>query len=148
LIGQPGDLIAAKTELKITQRLRLDQYKLEDLERKLRTSVTNALVMNNNIPHINANGPVPIGPRKSFTAANQTKFVILISSPKIHIETSGSVVQQTSNEKVKNEVTTPPRTNEDEDHLELKKEPVEDNAENSDEEDESSLSRLISYLAV
>ena len=42
-LGQPGDLVAAKTELKITQRLRIDQYKLEDLERKLRTSVINAL---------------------------------------------------------------------------------------------------------
>ena len=91
-LGPPGD----EKKLKLTQRLRLDQHRLDDLEKKLRSSVSTAL-----------------GSRKP-NIANLTRFSILVTSTKAHDE------QWKSNGKMES-----PR----------------------DENDESSLSRFISYLA-
>ena len=141
LLGQPGDLVAAKTELKITQRLRLDQHKLDDLERNLRASVTTA--MSNLNGHLSASS-ISLPGRKPPTAANQTKFVILISSPKT-LSSSRS-----TRELIKSEAATPPHgllPNGNDTTVEFKKEKIDNHDDNSDEEDETSLSRLISYLA-
>lgn len=141
LLGQPGDLVAAKTELKITQRLRLDQHKLDDLERNLRANVTTA--MSNLNGHLSASS-ISLPGRKPLTAANQTKFVILISSPKTL--PSG----RPTRELIKSEAATPPHgllPNGDDATVEFKKEKIDNHDDNSDEEDETSLSRLISYLA-
>ncbi|CAF3025939.1 unnamed protein product [Rotaria sp. Silwood2] len=154
LLGQPGDLIAAKTELKITQRLRLDQHKLEDLERKLRNSVTNALAItgNNSLTNINGqslNGLPSSNSRKQLTLANQTKFAILIASPKTYnlTELLNSIEQQISSGKVKNEMTSPSHSNEiDKKQLEIKKEKLHNDNDNTDNDDDLLLSCLISYL--
>jgi hypothetical protein len=131
-LGQPGDLVAAKTELKITQRLRLDPYKLEDLERKLRTNVANALAMSGNNSHTNSNGSISINNRKQMMI-NQTKFALLLASPKIQtINGTSKPIQQ-----IKNEISSPNGIEK------IKKETI--NEESSDE-DEPLLSRLISYL--
>ena len=61
-LGQPGDHTSDRTELKVTQRLGLDRHKLDDLEKKLRASVTSS------------------NSRKT-TAASQMKFAVLITSP-------------------------------------------------------------------
>ena len=152
--GQPGDLIAAKTELKITQRLRLDQHKLEDLERKLRTSVTNALTITGNPPQINVNGSLSNGStsassRKQLSAANQTKFAILIATPKIQNskELTNPTKQGIPNGGIKNEISSPHPSNENGELLQVKKERTEADGDNSDDDDETLLSRLISYLA-
>jgi len=138
LLGQPGDLIAAKTELKITQRLRLDQHKLEDLERKLRTSVIHALSIN---------GLTSANNRKPLIVSKQTKFAVLIASPKIYSAngSSNSIKHVTSNGKIKNENNSPYLSNETDEYLEVKKE-KKDNDE-TDDEDELSISCLISYLS-
>ncbi|CAF0881545.1 unnamed protein product [Rotaria sordida] len=163
LLGQPGDLIAAKTELKITQRLRLDQHKLEDLERKLRNSVTNALAITGNNSHTNINGHslnglTSVNNRKQLTPANQTKFSILIATPKINNLNGllNSIEKQISSEKIKNEITSPSHMGDnDKKHLEIKKEKIDnddtDNNNNNnnnddDDDDDSLLSHLISYL--
>lgn len=81
------------TELKITQRHRLDQQKLDDMDKKVRT----------NVSHVSSKSTSNGQSSSSNTSlANQTNFAILITSPN----------QQFS----------------------------------SDENDESSLSNLISYL--
>jgi hypothetical protein len=122
LSGQPSN---NKTELKVTQRLRLDQHKLDDLEKKLRTSVTNAL------SNTNLNGQsTPTGGRKQTNPVNQTKFAILITSPKTS--------QRKSNGKA-NSPNHPLSSDENDDRSQAKKD--------AEADDESSLSRLISYLA-
>jgi hypothetical protein len=122
LLGQPSN---NKTELKVTQRLRLDQHKLDDLEKKLRTSVTNAL------SNTNLNGQsTPTGGRKQTNPVNQTKFAILITSPKTS--------QRKSNGKA-NSPNHPLSSDENDDRSQAKKD--------AEADDESSLSRLISYLA-
>ena len=148
LLGQPGDLVAAKTGLKITQRLRLDQHKLDDLERNLRSSVTTAISTTSHQSQSNLNGQLsassilPIG-RKQLAAAHQTKFVVLISSP------ATLPADRATKESIKNEAETPPHrsTSNDTDTLmEFKREKIDNHDDNSEEEDETSLSRLISYL--
>jgi hypothetical protein len=122
LSGQPSN---NKTELKVTQRLRLDQHKLDDLEKKLRTSVTNAL------SNTNLNGQsTPTGGRKQTNPVNQTKFAILITSPKTS--------QRKSNGKA-NSPNHPLSSDENDDRSQAKTD--------AEADDESSLSRLISYLA-
>ncbi len=151
MLGQPGDLVAAKTELKITQRLRLEQHKLEDLERKLRTNVTNALAITGNNLHTNinshsSNGLTLLNNRKKLLIPNQTKFSILIASPKIYSSNgiTNSIKQPTMNKRVKNERAS---LDEDDEGLKMKKETMDDEEDDSNDEDESLLSRLISYLA-
>ncbi|CAF0826624.1 unnamed protein product [Adineta steineri] len=134
LLGQPGDLVAAKTELKITQRLRLEQNKLDDLEKQLRTNVTNALSINGNNSNVNTNSS-----RKQLIIANQTKFSILIATPKIH---NLNKPPNPTKDQVKNEQTSPSRINENDEHIKIKEETT-----NDDNEEEILLSRLISYLA-
>lgn len=118
-----------KTELKVTQRLRLDQHKLDELEKKLRTSVSSAL------SNSNVNGQSS-GTRKQANAANQTKFALLITSPK-----AISLSQRKSNGKT-NSPNHPLSSDENDERSQSKKD------QNDDEDDESSLSRFISYLAV
>lgn len=91
-----------KTELKLTQRLRLDQERLDGLEKKLRTSVANAASNRKSNPPL------------------QTKFSILIASTQNDQEKSNG----------KNDSPRAHRSSSD-DH----------------EDDESSLSRFVSYLA-
>ena len=117
-LGQPGDLVAASTALKITQRLRLDAHKLEDLERKLRTSVVTALEMSGNKSQSN-----------QVTIANQTKFALLLASPKTPT-TNGTTKP---NQPIKTESSSPDGIEE------IKQETIE-------EEDQPDLSRLIDYL--
>jgi RNA-binding protein 15 len=112
VLRQSGDRKTTKTELKVTQRLRLDQHKLDDLEKKLRTSVTTVS------SKTNLNGQST----STGNLANQTKFAVLITSPKTH-NLNGNPLS------------------EDENDDRTKKGAGED-------DDESSLSRLISYLAV
>ena len=112
LLRHGGDQKHRKTELKVSQRLRLDQRKLEDLEKKLRTSVSNVS------SKTNANGQST----STASLANQTNFAVLITSPKI-LSANGK-----SN--------SPNHSDENDDRTHIK-----------DEDDESSLSRLISYLA-
>jgi RNA-binding protein 15 len=132
ILAQSGD-IDKKAELKVTQRLRLDQHKLDDLEKKLRTSVTNAS------SNTNVNGQSsPNNTRKQTNPANQTKFAILITSPKTR-SLNDNPTQRKSNGRT-NSPTHPLSSDENEDRTQSKK--------NIDDEDESSLSRLISYLAV
>jgi RNA-binding protein 15 len=133
LLGQPGDLVAAKTELKITQRLRLDQYKLDDLERKLHMNVTNALAMFGNNSQMNFNGSISNSNRKQMTIHNQTRFALLLALPKIQM-TNGT---SKSIQPIKNEISSPNGIEE------IKKENID---EESVQEDEPALSRLISYL--
>jgi hypothetical protein len=128
-LGQPGDLVAAKTGLKITQRLRLDQQRLEDLERKLRTNVTNALAMPGNNSQMNSNGSISSNNRKSKNIPNQAKFALLLASAKVQMPNGTSKPAQP----IKSEVSS-------QDEIEEIKQ------ENIDEEDEPILSRLISYL--
>ncbi len=132
-LGQPGDLVAAKTELKITQRLRLDQYKLDDLERKLHMNVTNALAMFGNNSQMNFNGSISNSNRKQMTIHNQTRFALLLALPKIQM-TNGT---SKSIQPIKNEISSPKGIEE------IKKENID---EESIQEDEPTLSRLISYL--
>jgi len=132
LLGQSSNHKDTKTELKVTQRLRLDQHKLDDLEKKVRTSVTNAL------SNTNVNGQsTPTGGRKEKNPANQTNFAVLITSPKTTY--SNASKQRKSNGKG-NSPNQPVSSDENDDRLPTKK--------NVDDDDDSSLSRLISYLAV
>ena len=124
LLGQPGDLVAAKTELKITQRLRLDQQKLDDLERKLRTSVQNGIDLIESSAH--STGLIS---RKQTTIINQIKFSLLIAVPKIH---------SNSKPTIKTESSSPTA------HVEIKQEQIELEPEHNDNDNQ--LSRLISYL--
>ncbi|CAF0777633.1 unnamed protein product [Didymodactylos carnosus] len=73
VLGQPGDLVAAKTELKVTQRLRLDPTKLDDLESKLRSNSFGSSKNNKNV-----NGTTST--RK--TSPSTANFAILVSSPR------------------------------------------------------------------
>lgn len=128
--GQTDD---KKAELKVTQRLRLDQHKLEDLEKKLRTSVTNALSNNN------TNGQSsPVNDRKQTNPALQTKFSILITTPKTRNSNENTSSQRKSNGRT-NSPSHPSSSDENDDRAQSKK--------NNEDDDESSLSRLISYLA-
>ena len=156
-VGQPGDLVAAKTELRITQRLRLDQNKFDDLERKLRGNVTAALTVAPNSSNSSTNGypsadATSISARKQMLIPNQTKFSILLASPKIFNadEGSTSAKEPNANGRVKSEKASPPRSAASEERVKVKEEVVEppnDEAKNgSDDEDEPMLSRLISYL--
>jgi hypothetical protein len=117
LLGQGGggDRTKNKTELKVTQRLRLDQHKLDDLEKKLRTNVTNIS------SKTNINGQ---SISNNISLANQTKFAVLITSPKV----------RSQNGKI-NSPNHPLSSD-------------ENDKKDADADDESSLSRLISYLAV
>ncbi|CAF1190539.1 unnamed protein product [Rotaria sordida] len=137
ILGQSGDYTDKKTELKVTQRLRLDQHKLDDLEKKLRTSVTDALSNTN----INGQSISPNDRKQSTNPANQTKFAIMITSPKIHHtnEITNISTQRKSNGRT-NSPNHPSSSDENDDRLQTKR--------NIDDDDESSLSRLISYLAV
>ncbi|CAF3848955.1 unnamed protein product, partial [Rotaria magnacalcarata] len=158
LLGQPGDLIAAKTELKITQRLRLTQQKLDELDRAIRSSVTYALTIAGHNVHANTNGHSSSngltlgGSRKQLTVANQTKFAILIASPKIHQfdEPSNKIEQKLSSATIKSEIASPSHTDGLEKSIEVKKEKIDNNDDdddnNSDNEDGALLSRLIVYL--
>jgi hypothetical protein len=128
VIGRSGDHVETKTELKVTQRLRLDPHKLEDLENKLRTSVTNV----NGQSTSNSS-------RKQKSAANQTNFALFITSPKARNSNDNSKAQRKSNGKA-NSPTHPTSSDENDDRSQLKKDAAD--------EDESSLSRLISYLAM
>ncbi len=152
-LGQPGDLIAAKTELKIAQRLRLDQQKLEDLERKIRNSVTNAVTITGNNSHANTNGHLlnglpSISNRKQLNVANQTKFAILVGLSKVlnPIQSPHSTEHQPSTSIVKTEMPSPSHFNGNDTHIEVKKEKVDTDDNDGENDDESSLSRLIAYL--
>jgi RNA-binding protein 15 len=116
ILGQRGDQKTKPTELKVTQRLRLDQHKLEDLEKKLRNNISSI----SSKSHIN-------GQSSNTSLANQTKFAVLITSP---ITRGSNEYQRKSNGKTNS-------SDENDDRLQTK-----------DDDDESSLSRLISYLAV
>ncbi|CAF3628194.1 unnamed protein product [Rotaria socialis] len=156
LLGQPGDLIAAKTELKITQRLRLTQQKLDELDRAIRNSVTHALTITGNNVHANtnshssSNGLTLGGSRKQLTVANQTKFSILIASPKIHQsdESSNKIEQKLPSATIKSEIASPSHADGLEKSIQVKKEKIDNNDDdnNSDNEDGTLLSRLIVYL--
>ncbi|CAF2987630.1 unnamed protein product [Rotaria sp. Silwood2] len=136
ILGQSGDYADKKTELKVTQRLRLDQHKLEDLEKKLRTGVTNVLSNTN----INGQSTSP-NDRKQTNPANQTKFAIMITSPRPRSpnENSNASAQRKPNGRT-NSPNHPSSSDENDDRAQIKR--------NTDDDDESSLSRLISYLAV
>lgn len=112
ILGEGGDRMKTRKELKVTQRLRLDQHKLDDLEKKLRTYVANVS------SKTNVNGQSS----SSNRLADQTKFAVFLTSPK-NCHTNG-------------------KSNSPNHPL------LADENEKKDEEDESSLSRLISYLAV
>ena len=140
LLGQPGDLVAAKTELKITQRLRLDQHKLGDLERKFYTNVENALITAAQLPYAQPLLTV----RSQLTAPNHTKFAILIASAKAHVALDSlnpATQPSPSNGTLKNEAATPPRGVAPNDNIPFKKERIDH------DDDEASLSRLIQYLS-
>lgn len=115
LLRQVGDQKHRKNELKVTQRLHLDQNKLDDLEKKLRTSVANVS------SKTNVNGQSS----STTSLANQTNFAVLITSPKTPSSNGKS-----------NSPNHPLSSDENEDRFQTK-----------DDDDESSLSRLISYLA-
>ncbi|CAF1355702.1 unnamed protein product [Rotaria magnacalcarata] len=134
VLGQPGDHKDKKTELKVTQRLRLDQHKFEELDGKLCENVADAL------SKANVNGQSsPSNDRKQVNPANRTRFAILITSSKTQNSNENS--QRKSNGRA-NSPTHPSSSDETDDRSQLKK-PIDD-----DDDDESSLSRLISYLAV
>lgn len=127
-LGQSNDHTDKKTELKVTQRLRLVQHKFEELEEKLRKSVTNALS--------NVNGQSsPANDRKPTNAANQAKFAILVTSPKARNANESS--QRKSNGRA-NSPNHPLSSDENDERSQSKK--------NTEDEDDDSLSRLISYL--
>jgi hypothetical protein len=112
--------------------------------------VTNALAIIESNPPTNVNGQLSNGTatmtnRKLLTISNQTKFALLIASPKIYNlnEGSNSIKQPTVNGQVKNEITSPHSSRGNDEHVEVKKEKKDDE---TDDEDESLLSRLISYL--
>jgi len=112
--------------------------------------VTNALaITGTNLNGHLSNGLTSISNRKQLTISNQTKFALLIASPKIYSsnESLNSTKQQTSNGKVKNEITSPYSSNENDEGLEVKQEKINDAGEETDDEDEVLLSRLISYLS-
>lgn len=131
-VGQPGDLVAAKTELRITQRLRLEPQKLEDLERKLRSNVINAYITTENLTHTvvgNSN-------RRQISICNQSKFALLLATPKLRsIQTNSH-----STGSIKTEIPFPHLSN---GNGQVKQEKLDDE---TDDEDEPLLSRLISYL--
>ncbi|CAF1112933.1 unnamed protein product [Adineta steineri] len=133
ILGQLGNQTDKKKELKVTQRLRLDQHKLDDLEKKLRTSVTNAL------SNTNSNGQsTSSSSRKQRNPADQTNFAVLITSPKANLSNTNPSKQRKSNGKG-GSPNQPSSSDENDDRLQAKK--------NMEEDDDSSLSRLISYLA-
>ena len=112
-VGQPGDHTSDRTELKVTQRLRLDQHKLDDLERKLRDSVSSSSSSS----------------RKTTTPSHM-KFALLITSPKTVNPNDGSHASSTQRKSNGRSHSSGHR------------------ASSKDEEDEeSSLSRFISYLS-
>ncbi len=121
ILGQGGDQKSKPTELKVTQRLRLDQHKLDDLEKKLRTNVASVSSKSN----VNSQS-------SNISLANQTKFAVFITSP---ITGSSNEQQRKSNGKV-NSSNHPLSSDENDDRSQIK-----------EDDDESSLSRLISYLA-
>ena len=120
-------------ELKVTQRLRLDQHRLDELEKKLRNSVTNALSNEN----INGQQSPVNADRTPYDPANQTKFAILVTSSKVQKNINISK-QRKSNGRA-NSPNHPSSSDENDDRSQAKK--------NADDDDESSLSCLISYLA-
>ena len=110
ILGRRTDQKNKKTELKVTQRLRLDPHKLDDVEKKLRDNVASL--------SSKSNGNTQSSSNRSL--ANQTNFAVLITSPK--------EAQRKSNGKGNS-------SDENDDRLQTK-----------DDDDESSISRLISYL--
>ncbi|CAF1589469.1 unnamed protein product, partial [Adineta ricciae] len=152
LLGQPGDLVAAKTELRIMQRLRLEQHKLEDLEKKLRANVTAALTTASNNTNSNATNQTPndstsLASRKQSTLPNQTRFSILIATPKIYTQdtTAKPRLEHDTNGHIKHEKASPSHlpSNGNDEPVRIKEETIE----KTTDEDEPLLSRLISYLA-
>ncbi|CAF0857761.1 unnamed protein product [Didymodactylos carnosus] len=116
---QPGDLVAAKTELKVTQRLRLDPAKLDDLESKLRSNLCGSSKSNTSVNETTlARKPSP----------STTNFAILISSPRKTRTNYGNGETEPS-------LSSPIREDNEEKPL------------SSDLDEEKSLSLLISYLA-
>jgi hypothetical protein len=111
--------------------------------------VINALTGTGTNSHTNinghlSNGSIPNSNRKNVTAPNQTKFAILIASPKIYnLNESSNLTKQRL---VKSEIASPPTSNGNDQVVEVKKEKMDDGDDNSDDEDASLLSRLISYL--
>ncbi|CAF0968495.1 unnamed protein product, partial [Adineta steineri] len=89
---------------------------------------------NGNNSNVNTNSS-----RKQLIIANQTKFSILIATPKIH---NLNKPPNPTKDQVKNEQTSPSRINENDEHIKIKEETTTD-----DNEEEILLSRLISYLA-
>ncbi|UJR37082.1 hypothetical protein I4U23_029786 [Adineta vaga] len=155
LLGQPGDLVAAKTELRITQRLRLEQHRSDDLEKKLRANVIAALSTvgndsNSNSTNHLSNDLTTISSRKQQILPNQTKFSILIATPKIHNpnEITKPDQEDTTNGHIKNESASPPPppppSDTNDEHIKIKEETIDKTA--AADEDEAILSRLISYL--
>ena len=133
------------------QRLRLEQHKLEDLEKKLRANVTAALTVADNNTNSNAINQTPndstsLASRKQSTLPNQTRFSILIATPKIYAQdtTAKSLPDDDTNGYIKREKASPPHLPSDgnDEPVKIKEETIE----KTTDEDEPLLSRLISYL--
>ncbi|UJR09104.1 hypothetical protein I4U23_013351 [Adineta vaga] len=134
ILGQSNNQTDNKTELKVTQRLRLDENRFNEVEKKIRTKVNNALS--------NANGQSSSSSsRKQTNPANQTNFAILITSPTAHMinMNSNSLKQRKSNGKGRSP-NHPSSSDEIDDRSQLKRDMAND-------DDDSSVSHLISYLA-
>ena len=110
ILGSPGDQKSKSTELKVTQRLRLDQHKLEELEKKIRTNVGSISSKSN------GNGQT-----SNSSLANQTNFAVLIASPSSRNRKSNGKANSSDEN--------------------------DDRSQTRDDDDESSLSHLISYLS-
>lgn len=134
-LGQPGDLVAAKTELRITQRLRLEPQRLEDLERKLRSNVVNAFITSEN----HSQSLIGTSNRRQIPICHHSKFALLLATPKLHTTSDKSQSIQA----IKREMSSPAFSNGNGEHIEVKREKLD---EETDDEDESLLSRLIYYL--
>ena len=97
-----------------------------------------------------SNNSTSVSNRKQFSIPNQTKFAILIATPKIHNSNGSlcSIEQPTvSTDQIKSETVSPHPVDVNNKRLHIKNEQIENNTNDSDNEgDEALLSRLISYL--
>ena len=108
---------------------------MEDLERKLLSNVINAYITTENITH----GVIGSVNRRQISICNQSKFALLLATPKLRPTKTNSH----STGAMKTEIPSPNFSNGNGEHIEVKREKLDDE---TDEEDEALLSRLISYL--
>ncbi|CAF0909369.1 unnamed protein product [Adineta ricciae] len=131
VLSQSSSYTDDKKALNVTQRLRLDPLKFDDLEKKIRTSVSNSIS--------SANGQSSSSSRKQ---SSQITFAILVTSPTAHLINVNSGTSKQRRPNGRGRSPNHASSSDENDERSQSKRNTDGRVD-----DESSLSHLITYLA-